>query len=421
MNIQNKRIGILGAQRSGFAVAQLIHGQGGCPRISDQRGRDSNSGDLLQWADDHDIPLETGGHSQEFLEDVEMLVLSPGVSVFSPIVQWAQSQNILVVGEIEFAYQFCTKPVIAITGTNGKTTVSHLTTAILTQAGYKVQLCGNVGQPFSNYCLDGSVDYFVLEVSSFQLESLVDKEEERIKNFSPFVAAILNFNQNHLDRHKDLDEYFQAKARIFQNQANTDHAVLNACDERLKNLGQDLQAEVHFFDGNASNPNSAVLQTIGAILNISEEVICEVVDSFQGVEHRLEWVRCVDGVDFVNDSKATTAEAGRWALERLDQPIMMICGGRDKNIDFSVLKNIVAQKVKRIFAIGEAREKIRQTFEDVVDVQECDELTHAVIQARQQASQGDCVVLSPMCASFDMFVNYEERGKTFKHIVENLS
>ena len=282
-----------------------------------------------------------------------------------------------------------------------------------------VALCGNIGFPFADFVLDlDSNGYVVLEISSFQLESII--------YFKPFIAVFLNFSQNHLDRHKDLQEYFDAKKRIFMNQNENDYAVLNEQDSLVKGVATQIRAQVRFFNSSAAttskvqNPNYLAAQEAAKILGISERVCQQVFEEFKGVEHRLEWVRTIKGVDFINDSKSTTAEAGRWAMENMTRPMILICGGRDKNIDFTVLRDLVKKKVKKIIVIGEARQKLKEAFGKVVLLEECDGLEPAVLRALNSAAPGDCVVLSPMCTSFDMFKNYEERGEVFKEIVHRL-
>jgi len=430
LSLKNRQVSIIGAQRSGLAVARLVQRLGGQPQISEAAKKDNISVILKSFIEEHKIQVEWGGHSPDFLKRSDFIILSPGVSIDAPIVQWARDQSIPVLGEIEFAAQFCEQPIIAVTGSNGKTTVVNLIHSVLTGAGYNSVLCGNVGRPFSDDVLDlADQDYVVLEISSFQLESLLEDSHELIQSktiqgFKPHIAVFLNFSQNHLDRHKDLDEYFEAKQRIFENQNRDDFAVLNFGDERVSALAPTLSSQVRCFNHNQDelfdNPNHRAVFAVADILDISAEQCRSVFEDFKGVEHRMEWVRCIDGIDFVNDSKSTTAEASRWALNQIDRPILMICGGKDKNIDFSVLAELVGQKVKKMFVFGEAREKLKNTFDPVVLVEECAELENAVKRARASAAVGDCVVLTPMCASFDDFKNFEERGCLYKQIVEHL-
>jgi len=437
-NIKNKTITIVGAKRSGKALVHLAHHAGAIVKITDSCDESNIDEDFLNWIKTNDIALETSNHSKDFIQSSDLLVISPGVAQSSEVIQWANEENIPVLGEIEFAYQFCDKPIIAVTGSNGKTTVVTLITEVFIAGGYNPRLCGNVGYPFSEQVLTlDTIDYVVLEISSFQLESMLlpnhplrqtsSNDELHIKGFKPHITVFLNFSQNHLDRHEDLQEYFAAKKNIFMNQQKENFAVLNFQDIKIKSLEEELNAQVVFFNEpkeNGEKPreniNQLAVLKVAEILGIQREICTKAFDQFAGVEHRMELVRTIDGVDFINDSKATTTEASRWALKQIDQPIIMICGGKDKQLDFTVLNELIQNKVKKIFAIGEAKEKITESFKDVVEVEECDVLKNAIERAQQSAVIGDCVMLSPMCASFDMFADYEERGRVFKQIVGQL-
>ncbi len=412
MDFSGKKVMVIGAATSGQAAARLAVTLKARVRISESAGKETVGRDFEQWAACHDVAMEFSGHTEDFMKGSDVMVISPGVRIDARPVQWAESQGIPVVGEVELAAQCCSCPIIAVTGSNGKTTVVTLINDILTKAEKKVRLCGNIGFPFSECVLDSdNTDYVVLEVSSFQLETVV--------HFKPHIAVFLNFSQNHLDRHKDIDEYFDAKKRIFENQDSRNYAVLNARDERIKGLASGMKAKVSFFSGQ-QNPNFLAAGAVAKILNIPEKCCQEVFDSFQGIEHRLEQIRTLDGIDFINDSKSTTPQAGRWALENIHQPIVMICGGRDKNTDFSVLTNLVKKKVKKMIIVGEAKGKLKESFASVVPVEECGRMEQAVSRARACSSSGDCVLLSPMCASFDMFKDFQERGRVFKEIVRSL-
>ncbi|MBF0521662.1 MAG: hypothetical protein HQL24_01250 [Candidatus Omnitrophica bacterium] len=425
ININNKKVTVIGGQKSGIALLKLIDQLGGKPRLSEKGVSPYLTPELRAWISKEQIAVEENGHTQKFVEDSDFVVLSPGVRFDSDVVTWAKNKNICVLGEIEFAYQFCSKPVIAVTGSNGKTTVSTLIHKVLERSGFSSCLCGNVGSPFSEHVLESdTLDYFVLEISSFQLESLfpVGSPYERVglKGFKPFVSVFINFNQNHLDRHKDLDEYFEAKTKIFQNQDKNDFAVLNFKDERVKALAPRLPSKVVFFDGEAPNPNHAVVRKVAESFHIPDGVCEDVFKNFKGVEHRMELVRTLNGVDYINDSKATTAQSGRWALNLLDKPVIMICGGSSKNIDYTPLRDLVRRKVKKMIAIGVIKEQLMETFKDVIAVEAAQTFQEAVERAKEEAVSGDCVLLSPMTASFDMFKNFEERGRVFKEIVLSL-
>jgi len=407
-DLKNKKVTIIGAARSGIAVAEAVLHLGGIAKISESKALEPLDG----------VIVESGGHTQGFIQDSDYVVLSPGVRLDALPVKWARERGIEVMGEVEFAFRLCPCPIVAITGSNGKTTTTTVIAEILKRAGRSVCLCGNIGSPFSKYVLDlKPTDIVVLEISSFQLESTI--------HFKPHVAVWTNFSQNHLDRHKDLLEYFEAKCKILHNQDAQDFVVLNFQDHQLRKLSESLKAKVLFFNTpekptGVDNPNYLAAMQAAKALGIGEEICLKVFTEFKGVEHRLEFVRDMGGVEFINDSKSTTVEAGRWALERTVKPLVMICGGLDKHLDYSPLKSLVAKKVKHMIAIGQAREIMRSTFGDVVQVDTFASLEEAVKTARGIARSGECVLLSPMCASFDMFKDYEDRGRVFKEIVNRL-
>jgi len=358
-----------------------------------------------------------GGHTRAFVLASDLIVVSPGVRRDAEVLQWAQGEGIPVVGEIEFAWQFCKKPVIAVTGSNGKTTTVSLIAKVLEAGGKKVELCGNVGTPFSQRVLSENIDYFVVEVSSFQLEL--------IKAFRPYISVFLNFNQNHLDRHPDMQDYFNAKKRIFMNQISTEYAVLNARDEMVTCLVGGLRAQVRLFNkGNESlNPNQLAVLEVSRIIGIPDAIALEVFKGFAGVEHRMEKVRTLHGVEYINDSKATTVEAGQWALMGIPAPIIMICGGSEKNLEYTGLRELVKSKVKKMIVLTQedgVREKLHRTFDGIVPLEDQADMREAVKSAQELAVAGDRVLLSPMFASYDMFDNFEERGQVFKEIVNGL-
>jgi UDP-N-acetylmuramoylalanine--D-glutamate ligase len=415
-DLENKKVTIIGAARSGIAVANAVLRLGGIAKISENKPQDQFSSQLQELSNPSRVIIEAGGHTKAFIQDSDYVVLSPGVRLDVLPVKWAKERPIEVMGEVEFAFRLAPCPVVAVTGSNGKTTTSTVIAEILKRAGRQVCLCGNIGIPFSKHVLDlKSSDTVVLEISSFQLESTI--------HFKPHVAVWTNFSQNHLDRHKDLEEYFQAKCKIFANQEAQDFAVLNFLEPKHRKLAKQLKSRVLFFKeiAGVDNPNYLAAIQAAYALGISEDICLKVFSEFKGVEHRLEFVRDLEGIDFINDSKSTTVEAGRWALERSLKPMVMICGGLDKHLDYSPLRSLVAQKVKRMIAIGQAREIMKSTFGDVVAVDTFTSLEEAVKAARGIAKPGECVLLSPMCASFDMFKDYEHRGRCFKEIVNNLT
>lgn len=415
MNLEGKIITVVGLARSGQAAAKLAFQVGATVRVTDMARIENIDQPFLKWISLNNITAEFGGHSQSIVEGADLIVVSPGVKIDSPVLQWARGKKIPVVGELEFAYQFCPCPILAVTGSNGKTTVTTLIGRVLEAAGKNIFVGGNIGKPLSDYVLELTPDDIaVLEVSSFQLET--------IEQFHPHIAVFLNISQNHLDRHPDMEEYGRMKMRIFENQTNKDIAVLNAQDDYLIAMANKLPSKISWFnDGqDHGNPNFSAAKVAVASFGIDQDVIDRVFNEFQGINHRLELVRDIHGIKFINDSKSTTTEASRWALEQLREPIVWICGGRDKNLDFSVLREMVKMKVRKIFAIGEAADKVRHSFEDIVEVECFNDLKTAVIKSAEFAAPGEVVLLSPMCASFDMFMNFEHRGEIFKEIVESL-
>ncbi len=417
MDIRNKIVTVIGLAKSGQAAADLALSKGARVRLSEKRTKEQLSPKIREWIESRGFEAEYGGHTQSFIQASDLIVISPGVSVDAPILNWARGQGIAVIGEMELAYRFCPAPIIAVTGSNGKSTVSTLIATVLKAAGRDTHLCGNIGTPLSEH-IDGLTpqSWVVLEVSSFQLET--------IETFTPHVAVFLNISENHLDRHKDFEEYLMMKKRIFENQTVEDYAVLNRHCPYTRNFAKELKANAVWFpredEAPGRNPNFSAVCAAAAALGIDGAVCEGVFKDFRGLEHRLEYVRSLDGVDFINDSKSTTAEASRWALLRMDRPIIWICGGRDKGIDFSVLNDLAKEKVKHIIAIGEASAKVQRIFQKSVEVSLSESLQAAVEEARSRAESGDCVLLSPMCASFDMFENFEHRGREFKRIVNAL-
>jgi len=419
MSLSGETVLVVGMAKSGQAAARLAYQVGAKVRVTDY-GQASRAGeDFLGWLDENRIPAEFGSHSREMVTGCDLVVISPGVRLDVDPVRWAREQGIPVVGELELAWRFCPCPVIAVTGSNGKTTVTTLIGRVLQETGRKVFVGGNIGTPLSAAVLNLTPDHIaVLEVSSFQLET--------IATFTPHIAVFLNLSQNHLDRHADMQEYFYWKARLFDCQGPDDVAVLNAQDPLVSSLAPRVRSRVRWFNTaeqqnqSGGNPNFFAVASVALECGIPLDICQKVLREFTGIEHRMEQVAEIQGVAFVNDSKATTAEAGRWALSRVKPPIVWICGGRDKNLDFGVLRPLVQQKVKRIVTIGEAASKIRQTFVDLVDVRAALDLDDAVRQAFSSAQEGDTILLSPMCASFDMFQNFEHRGRMFKESVRVL-
>ena len=412
---KNKKVTIVGLARSGVACANLLHRSGALVSVTDIKD-DPQSRQACAKLCSSEIKVELGRHSQDLIKQADAVVISPGVPLNSLCVNWAREFNKLLISEIEVASILCPAQIIAVTGSNGKTTVTTLIGKVLEEAAKKVFICGNIGTPF---CAEVEKmqegDFVVLEVSSFQLET--------IKDFKPRLAVILNLTPNHLDRYNNLQEYLDAKKRIFMNQDRNDFLVLNADDPLLSAAASGSKSEVVFFtEEGGSNPNQSAVIAVGRILGVPLKQMQKVFQEFKGIQHRMEEVAEISGVKFINDSKATTADSAIWAINNIASPIILIAGGRHKGIDYRVILEAAKGKVKQAFLIGEAKDIIAADLNGGgFPIDKVDTLQEAVTQAYYQAKPGYCVLLSPMCSSYDMFTDYEERGMAFKRIVLDLA
>ena len=419
IEFKERKVVVLGLGSSGLASAKLLKKSGAKVFVSDNNDSPKQreySSELKKMV----IEFELGKHTQSSIQEADYLVISPGVPLDSEPVRWAKDKRVEIIGEIELGYQNCRGQIIAITGTNGKTTVTTLIGQVLNSVGIKTHVLGNIGRPFTAYVnqIDKD-DYVSLEVSSFQLET--------IKDFRPKISIILNLTPDHLDRYHSLKEYLEAKKRVFVNQKAEDFVVLNYADNKLRSLAEETEAKVVYFGGGQSgfnedkfNPNQLAVLKVAQILDLDLEVCFNVFKDFKGIEHRMEFVRNINGIEFMNDSKATNIEATIWALMNSVKPVILIAGGRDKGSDFSIISNLLKQKVKSLILFGEAKPKIKKALNGVIPILETRDINEAVNLSFNQAKKGDCILLSPMCASFDMFTNYEERGRIFKNIVLSL-
>ncbi len=443
MEVNGKRFTVLGAARSGLSAARLLKNAGARVFVSDSAPAEKKEA-AVRFLKDQGIEAEFGQHSNRVFE-ADFCVLSPGIPVESQVVQSMLQKGIKVVSEIEVGYWFFNGKLIAVTGSNGKTTTTTLIGEMLKAHDSRSIVAGNIGQAFCDFVENSDSDvWVVVEVSSFQLET--------IDRFHPQIAVLLNFAPNHLDRYPSYEAYKQAKWRVTKNLTKQDRFVYNAADaeivRRLPELnclksGFDIngnqQAEMFFRDGqlflngapfiavnemglrglhNYMNAMAAVLAAHYA--GVEESSIKQVLRTFSGVEHRLEFVREINGVTFVNDSKATTVESLYHALQSFDRPIILIAGGKDKGSDFTRLNEHLKKRVKTAVLIGKAKEKMAAAWKDVVPLQMEETLESAVRRAFQLAKPGDVVLLSPACASFDMFNDFEDRGRQFKEIVKQL-
>ena len=418
MIIQNKKVTVIGLGKSGVAVAQLL-AKDGCQvkvtEIRDQPSVRAQAEELTEMG----IAVELGRHQESFYADAEVIVPCPGVKPDSAPIHWAKRNRIPILSEMEVACRKTSSPIIGITGTNGKTTVTTLVGEVLKSAGKTVKVGGNIGTPLSVFVEEVAFDqWIVLEISSFQLEYT--------EQFRPKVAVILNITPDHLDHHKDMEEYFSMKARITERQTSDDFLLLNAKDLRLSPLAEKSSARSYFFndgrDNQYPNDNLKAAALTGKILGIPEQIIQKTFSRFKGVEHRLEEVGIRNGVRFINDSKSTNVDSLRWALENVPAPIHLIAGGRDKGGNFSELNPLIREKAKKIVLIGESAEKLKKIWAGLgIPIKTADSLKSAILFAYQETLSGAAVLLSPGCASFDMFSNYEDRGRQFKQFIHELS
>jgi UDP-N-acetylmuramoylalanine--D-glutamate ligase len=407
---RGKKVLVLGLARSGLACAELLKSSGARVSVSDRE--DSVSKRLLAAALKlEERELQLGRHTKDFMRGNDLVVVSPGIAAQAEPLVWARDLKLTVVSEIEVGWFLCPATVIAVTGSSGKTTVTTLIGRVLEEAGKKVFVCGNIGEAFcAKVALMSEGDFVALEVSSFQLEG--------VRDFKPKIAVILNLNPNHLDRHQDLEEYLLAKKRIFRKQDKNDYLVLNRLDTHLQGLSQEAGSNVVYFQGSPQlNPNQAAVLAVAGILGVDKNLCLKVFSEFKGLQHRLEYVTEINKVKFINDSKATLIESTVWALDNIAAPVILIAGGRDKGLDYAGILKAGRKKVKEAILIGEAREKIARAIDGRIYLKQVDTLQEAVEIAFQDASAGDYVLLSPMCSSFDMFRDYEHRGRVFKEAV----
>lgn len=459
IDVTKKRAAVLGSARSGRAVAALLHRQGAEVFVSDSG---SISGESRSSFEDLKIGFEQNGHSEASWQ-ADFVVVSPGVPDSAEPVCRALEAGIAVYSEIEVSSWFCKAPIVAITGSNGKTTTARLLGHILASNGTTTHVCGNVGIPFADHADRVESDHIVvLEVSSFQLD--------HIDRFRPAVSILLNITPDHLDRYgHDVEQYAKSKLRICENQSEEDTFIFNRDDERLNRFVDSGFETTRLTASNGQGPNQlgiSLCEEEGAAgflrdrdlvlcINDQEEVIMQIEDlalrgrhnvynslaaavaarvvevrsdvvreslrSFEGVPHRLESVREVDGVRYINDSKATNVNALWYALESFTEPVVLIAGGRDKGNDYEELIPLIQSRVRALITIGEAADRMSAELGEFVDDNVTTEtLDEAVKLAHLLAKEGDVVLLSPACSSFDMFDSFEDRGSNFKQIVSNL-
>ncbi|MEW5758216.1 MAG: Mur ligase family protein [Candidatus Omnitrophota bacterium] len=414
MDLAGKNITVLGLSKSGASAVKLLLTKKADVFVSEKNDTLEIRENIRKLGLDKSR-FELGKHSQEFIKNKDFIIVSPGIDDSAEPIIWAKQFNIPIFSEIELGFWFCPAKIIAITGSNGKTTVTTLISKVLNAAGLNTYLLGNIGRPFCEDVLSMTdKDFVSLEVSSFQLE--------RIKYFKPHISIILNIAINHMDRHKNIQEYVRAKKRIFINQDSYDWAILNYKDEYLRSMESEIKSKIIYFNNRDSsiNPNFDCIMKVANILAIKDEIAFGVLNNFKGLEHRIEEIKVINGVRFINDSKSTNVASTIWALNLIKNPIILIAGGRDKGDDFTLL-NQFDKVIKHLVLFGEARDKIADSIDSSRISKTCtQDLQDAIGAAFNLSEKGDCILFSPMCTSFDMFKNYEERGERFKQYVQCL-
>ncbi len=450
---RGKTILVAGAARSGIAAARFLLERGARVILTDTRGEGALAASLEPLRSIANPPgeilLELGGHRIESFRSCDMVIVSPGIPLSLPYFEESRTRGIPVLAEVELAYRNMKGKILGITGSNGKTTTTVLVAELLRGSGLKAHAAGNVGVALISLADTSSTeDIYATELSSFQLEG--------IRDFRPAVAAILNLTPDHLDRYAGFEAYIAAKERIFVNQQKSDFAVLNADDPRTAAMESRIRSTPVFFSrrsepeygvclrgnrlvwrngeterelfgkddvqlkGNHNLENVLAACAIALLGGADPVSLKPVIRGFYGVEHRLEWVADIDGVRYFNDSKATNVDAAIKSLEAFPGNILLIAGGRDKGGDFTVLRPLVGKCVKEMVLIGEAAGKIREALAGSTEIREAQSLVEAVRICRRHAQPGDVVLLAPACASFDMFQDYEHRGRIFKDAVRAL-
>ncbi len=442
MDFKKDKFAIIGMARSGISAAYKIKKYNGKLFLSDSKKEEEieNSDKIKE-----DFDCEFGGNTDKVL-DYDVIIVSPGVPLNIPILEKARQLNKSIISEIEFAYKL-THPkskIIAVTGSNGKSTTVSLIYHLLKNAGFCVLLAGNIGDAFSSFDIEEKYDWIILELSSFQLDL--------IELFNPDIAILMNITPDHLYRYDSFDHYALSKFRMFMNHSPKHTSILFHDDATINKYSHLIKSEILWFSlakhddayyengfiyfknniipplnvrempikgpHNYCNMMAAVLAVKDIISD--KNVLLEGLKTFQSLSHRLEPVRVLNGISFINDSKATNTDSVRFALRSFDQPIRIIMGGSDKGEDFSILNDELKANAKKVYLVGATKDKMIKAFTGVVELEVFNDFQTCIEKAYNDSEEGDYVVLSPACASFDMFKNYEDRGDTFKQIVESL-
>ncbi len=447
MDVKGKRVLVVGLGKSGIASALFLADHGARVAVSDTKSEEDLHHEIPQLLD-RGIGVEAGYHGERTFKEQELIVISPGVPSDVPQLMQARQAGIPVIGEVELAARYLKGHIVAITGSNGKTTTTSLAGEIVAAGRMPTLVGGNIGTPAISFVETANdATWIVLEVSSFQLET--------IETFRPKIAVVLNVTPDHLDRHHTFENYVAAKTRIFENQTKADFAVLNSDDSTCVAMAGKTKAAVYWFSRQHLVEHGAFVRNenilwrdadnaqvimpvseielkgahnvenvlagvcVGMLAGVDPGDIRRAIANFKAVEHRLEYVATIRGVEYYNDSKATNVDATIKALESFPAGVHLILGGKDKGSDYSVLSPLLAQRVKRAYTIGAAASKIESQVKgtQVVNVGTLD---NAVRRASESATPGDIVLLAPACASFDQFVSYEHRGRVFKDLVKQI-
>jgi UDP-N-acetylmuramoylalanine--D-glutamate ligase len=449
MDVENKKVVVMGMGKSGLSAARWLAKKGARVTVSEMKEESAFSPETIQQARDRGIAVETGGHRRDTLLASDLIVVSPGVPLDLEPLAAARNKGISVIGEMGLAVQWMDTPMVAITGTNGKSTVTAFVGAMLEAAGYSVFVGGNIGTPLMDYAAgERKADIAVVEVSSYQLDTM--------EEFRPLVSVVLNISPDHLDRYPSYEAYAQSKLRICRDQGEGEHTVLNDDDEALGRFTPPSPVSVHRYGlekrknrqaylenhgiratwpglpghlfslekcslaGRHNEENIMACVLTGLALKTDPSVIQQTVDRFKGLPHRLEWVRQIRNVDFYNDSKATNVDAAARSVASFGRPIILIAGGRDKGGDYQPLVEASRGKVRRAILLGEARDLLARAFEGKIPYGIAVDMVDAVAQAFAASESGDVVLLAPACSSFDMFTDYAHRGKVFRETVHGI-
>ena len=444
-DVAGKHVTVVGAAKSGIAAARLLAARGAHVTLSDARAEVPEAEPLRRIG----VKIEVGGHVTETFVASDLLVLSPGVRPEQEQVSAARARGVPICGELELASRWLEGRIIAITGTKGKSTTTALTGRVLEAAGYKVAVGGNIGPPLSAQVAESTPDTLhVVEASSFQLE--------QIETFHPWIAVMLNFSPDHLDRHPSVDAYAKAKARIFENQVAGDWAVINADDPSVLELARKGRAAKRYFARRAAIEEGVAIENewiverragstvrlvpldavhligphlvddvmaaaaVGLIAGTPPAAMTVAVDTFEGLEHAMEFVGDVNGVRFINDSKATNVASAAKSIESFERGLVVIVGGRFKGGELGLLRQPLRSRARAVVAIGEARPLVREALAGAVEVHEAASFEEAVEEAFSLARPSGIVLLAPACSSFDMFRDYADRGTRFKEEVARL-